>query len=664
MRYSENDLRLMANSLRILSADAVELASSGHLGLPLGMADVATVLFAEYLRHNPEDPLWVNRDRFVLSAGHGSMLLYALLYACGYADFSLESLKNFRQLHSYTAGHPEYGLAKGIEISTGPLGQGLASAVGMAIAEKKLAYQFPELIDHYHYVIAGDGCLMEGLSHEACSLAGHLKLNKLIVLFDDNGISIDGSLSLSCQDNLEKRMQGYNWQFLRCDGHNFADIHRCLQLARQNLHQPTLIACKTTIGYGVPVKSGTEKVHGSPLGKEALVGLRKNLAWSWQDAFFVPMAIRELWKSSLDNSLSSYQKWQDNYKNNGQRLAFDNYLSQTISPNLEQDLLLFKERQGQLSPNIATRQASKMILEFLVPRIPQLLGGSADLTHSNLTQVEGHKDLAVNQLDGNYIHYGVREFAMACAMNGLALHGGFLPYGGTFLVFSDYCRSAIRSAALMGLKVIYILTHDSIGVGEDGPTHQPVEHLASLRAIPRCYVFRPMDIIELIECWQLALNLKAPLLFALSRQNTPTLRVQHTASNLSLAGAYLFKHLSGKNTKITLWASGTEVALALKVAEKLNVEQEYEIFIISVPCLDLFKERNASSQAELKNLAPYNFVIEAGIAMGWEGIIGDKGRFFGVEDFGVSAPAAKVFAHFKLTEEDIAKNICQYLNQE
>lgn len=661
MRYSESDLLLMANAVRILSADAIELAKSGHPGLPLGMADVASVLFAEFLQHNPKDPTWINRDRFILSAGHGSMLLYSLLHLSGYSDFPIDAICKFRKLHSTTAGHPEYGIANGIEISTGPLGQGLASAVGMAIAEKKLSYQFSEFIDHYHYVIAGDGCLMEGLSHEACSLAGRLKLNKLIVLFDNNNITIDGNVNLSCKDDLDKRMHAYNWQYLSCDGHNPKEIYHCIKLAKQNLHQPTLISCKTTIGYGVPLKAGTEKVHGTPLGAASISGLRKNLNWPWQDSFFVPIEIRKLWESTLQPSLINYEKWQDKYKNHNQAISLDNYLNKPI--NLDQELLTFKEEQSQLSPNIATRQASKSMLEFLVPRVPQLLGGSADLSHSNLTQVAEHKVFDINQTDGNYIHYGVREFAMACALNGLALHGGFIPYGGAFLVFSDYCRSAIRSAALMQLKVIYILTHDSIGVGEDGPTHQPVEHLASLRAIPRCYLFRPMDIVELIECWQLALTLKAPSIFALSRQASPTLRTEHSIANLSTSGAYILKHLLGQGVKIAIWSSGTEVNLAIKVAENLHKSQGYEIFIITVPCLDLFKEQNNSAQAELKNLAKYNFVIEAGISMGWEGIC-SNGKFFGVEDFGISAPAEQVFAHFKLTEDEISTNIQEFIKSQ
>lgn len=664
MRYSKEELQAMANAVRILSADAIELAKSGHPGLPLGMADVASVLFAEFLRHNPQDPKWLNRDRFILSAGHGSMLLYSLLHLSGYTEFSVNALRNFRQLHSPTAGHPEYGLALGIEISTGPLGQGLASAVGMAIAEKKLAYQFPELIDYYHYVIAGDGCLMEGISHEAFSLAGKLKLNKLIVLFDNNGISIDGKISLSSQDNLEERMRAYNWQYLSCDGHNFEDIRHCLQLAKQNLHQPTLISCKTTIGYGSPINAGTEKVHGAPLGAEAVAGLRKNIGWQWSDALYVPDKIRELWQSSVKNSVISYAKWQEKFAEHQQGKELEKFLDLSLSPKLELELLNFKEQQSQNAPNIATRKASQLLLEFFVPKIPQLLGGSADLTHSNLTWVKGHKNFDINQLDGNYIHYGIREFAMGCALNGLALSQAFIPYGGTFLVFSDYCRSAIRSAALMGLRVIYILTHDSIGVGEDGPTHQPIEHLASLRAIPRCYVFRPMDIVELLECWQLAFELKAPILFALSRQNTPTLRTQHTASNLCANGAYLLKHLSAKGKKIALWASGTEVALALECAEILQSQHNYEVLVISVPCLDLFKERSYATQTELSSLTQYNFVIEAGISMGWEGIVGNSGKFFGVEDFGVSAPGTQVFAHFKLTVQDIVADIHQHLQKQ
>ena len=530
----EKHIRL-ANAIRILSMDAVEKAKSGHPGMPMGMADVTTVLFSEFLKFDPMNPKWPDRDRFILSAGHGSMLLYSLLYLTGYPDMNLEELKNFRQLGAKTAGHPEFGVAEGIETTTGPLGQGFANAVGMALAERKMQGRFgAHLVDHYTYCIAGDGCLMEGISHEAASLAGHHELHKLIVFFDDNGISIDGPTTLSVSDDNVARFKSYGWNTISIDGHNPAEIRKALLNAKKS-SKPSLIAAKTKIGYGSPNKEGTAASHGAPLGSDEIALTRDSLDWPYEP-FIIPTEVLEEWRS-IGSRNSDVQKAWSNRLNNSEKsisTAFTSSIDAKINNSVTKALKNYEAKLIDEKPIVATRVASQKTLEVLTPLIPELVGGSADLTGSNNTKTGSHFVIDKNNPDGNYLHYGVREHAMAAAMNGLALHGGIIPYGGTFLVFTDYCRPSIRLASLMGLRTIYVMTHDSIGLGEDGPTHQPIEHLASLRAIPNLHVFRPADSIETMECWQLALNAAdTPSIIALSRQNLPLVRLQVAEKNLS-----------------------------------------------------------------------------------------------------------------------------------
>ena len=626
---------LMANAIRFLSMDAVEKANSGHPGMPMGMADVATILFAEFLKFNPLNPKWPDRDRFILSAGHGSMLLYSLLYLTGYEDITIEDIKQFRQLGSKTAGHPEYGLLSGIETTTGPLGQGLANAVGMAIAEKLLAAHKKQ-IDHYTYVIVGDGCLMEGISQEAISLAGHLKLNKLVVLFDDNKISIDGPTNLTVSEDTLARFKSAGWNACAIDGHNHEQIRNALLAAKQSA-QPSLIACRTIIGYGAPNKSGTEHCHGAALGEKEVAEVRKALNWPYAP-FEIPADILQLWRQIG-------KKYQNDIPSD------DEELTQNQNHHLNELKIKFIADQA----NISTRKASGMVLSALATDIPQLLGGSADLTGSNCTKPSDFKAINANDFSGRYIYYGVREHAMGAIMNGIALHKNFIPYGGTFLVFTDYCRAAIRLSSLMGLQVFYVMTHDSIGLGEDGPTHQPVEHLASLRAIPNLYVFRPACSIEVAECYEIAIQMKhGPSLFSLTRQDVPALR-KNITDNLCKYGAYIISDHQ-EELRVTIFASGSEVSLAIEAQTTLHAHN-IGTRVVSVPCWELFDQQAAPYQAELLKNSSLKLAVEAGVKQGWEKYIGQDGIFIGMNGFGASAPAEQLYQHFGITKENIVKQV-------
>lgn len=653
----------LANTLRILAVDAVEKARSGHPGMPMGMADVATVLFRDFLKFNPHDAHWPDRDRFILSAGHGSMLLYSLLYLTGYPDMTLEQLQNFRQWGSYTAGHPEYGHAAGIETTTGPLGQGIATSVGMAIAEKILETQYgSDLVNHYTYVFASDGDLMEGVSHEAISLAGHLRLSKLVVFFDDNHISIDGPTSLAVSDDQLARFKASHWNTIRINGHNEEEIYRAISMARQS-DKPTLIACRTTIAYGAGKKAGTAAAHGAPLGSEEISIVRQNLEWPWAP-FEIPEPILLTWRSMAQRNMPEYQSWQTR-------------LSKLSSENQTE---FWRRQKGELpaafkqaiqsvvvdllnqKPALATRQLSQKVLDALASLMPELVGGSADLTGSNNTKAQGQLEISPESFAGNYIHYGVREHGMATAMNGLALHGGFIPYGGTFLIFSDYCRPAIRLSALMGKRVIYVMTHDSIGLGEDGPTHQPIEHLAALRAIPNLNVFRPADGVEVAECWQLALETeKTPSIIALTRQNITPFRNQHVAENLCAKGAYVVQEAEGDRL-VTLIGTGSEVGLALET-QKLLKEKGIESAVVSMPCSRLFDNQSDDYREFVLNRQSLRVSIEAASPLGWEKYVGEDGMIFGLNHFGASAPYKELYRHFGLTAEVIAQKIEAKLNR-
>jgi transketolase len=646
------DHKQMANAIRALAMDAVEKANSGHPGLPMGAADVATVLFTQFLKFDPKDPHWPDRDRFVLSAGHGSMLLYSLLHLTGYDSVSLDDIKKFRQLHSKTPGHPENFVTTGIETTTGPLGQGIATAVGMAIAEAHLAATFGrELTDHKTYVLASDGDLMEGISQEAIALAGHLKLNKLIVLFDDNGISIDGPLSLADSVDQVKRFEAAGWVASRVDGHDPAAIAAALAKA-QNADRPTLIACRTTIGFGAPTKAGSEKSHGSALGAEEIKGARQNLNWP-HAPFELPADILDAWRKAGARSASLRAEWQKRLAASPQRAEFERRAANRIAEDkLAEAVKAVKDKLAAAPKDIATRSASEFALETLVPAITDLIGGSADLTGSNNTRPKGMTGLSANNYAGRFINYGVREHGMAAAMNGIALHGGGVPYSGTFLVFADYLRPALRLAALMGTRAIHVLTHDSIGLGEDGPTHQPVEHLASLRAIPNTLVFRPCDTVETVECWQLALQAgKTPSVLALTRQNLPQLRKDADVINKCAGGAYEISPANGK-AQVSLFASGSEVSLAVE-AQKLLAAKGVAARVVSVPCFELFLAQPEAKRRAILGDAP-KVGVEAAIRQGWDAIIGSDGAFVGMTGFGASAPAKDLFKHFGITPEAVA----------
>jgi transketolase len=640
----------MANAIRALAMDAVEQAKSGHPGLPMGAADVATVLFTRFLKFDAADPAWPDRDRFVLSAGHGSMLIYALLYLLGYEKMTIEEIKRFRQLGSITPGHPESFLTPGVETTTGPLGQGLANAVGMAIAERHLAAQFGlELVDHRTYVLASDGDLMEGVSQEAIALAGHLRLNKLIVLFDDNSISIDGPLSLADSVDQVKRFESAGWAATRVDGHDPESIANALEKAQAS-DRPSLIACRTIIGFGAPNKAGTEKSHGSPLGADEIRGARERLGWS-EGAFTIPAEVREMWRDAGLAGKAAHQAWDDRLKAApaARRAEFD----RRIRGELPKDRLAaavrsVKEKLAATPKEVATRAASETALEALTAAAPEMIGGSADLTGSNNTKPKGMMVLSAADYSGRFIHYGVREHGMAAAMNGMALHGGIIPYSGTFLVFSDYCRPAIT-----GERVIYVMTHDSIGLGEDGPTHQPVEHLAVLRAIPNLYVFRPCDAVETVECWQLALeNAQAPSVLALTRQNLPQLRIDYDETNRCAAGAYEIVAAEGA-AEVSLFATGSEVSIAV-AACKLLRERGVAARVVSVPCLELLRERSAAERRKIVGTAKVNVAVEAAVRQGWDEIVGSDGAFVGMTTFGASAPYKDLYKHFGITPENVA----------
>jgi len=639
----------MANAIRFLALDAVEKAKSGHPGMPMGMADVATVLFTRFLKFDAAHPEWPDRDRFVLSAGHGSMLLYALLFLTGVPDMTLDELKRFRQLGSRTPGHPEYGHAPGIETTTGPLGQGLGNAVGMALAERLLNARYgDEIVDHHTYVIAGDGCLMEGISQEAISLAGHLKLGRLIVLFDDNQISIDGPTSLSVSDDQLERFRASGWHTAKVDGHDPEAVALAIQNAKAVTDRPSLIACRTIIGYGAPAKQGTAATHGSPLGEEEIKGARERLGWR-HARFEVPKPILASWRATGARNAAAYERWQTTVQrlDSATRKRLTNPVDPGVRGKIAADVNALKSDFSRDAAKLATRQSSQKVLEKLVPVVPGLIGGSADLTGSNGTLTKLHTIVKANDFSGNYVHYGVREHGMAAAMNGLALHGGIVPYGGTFLVFSDYCRPSIRLSALMGKRVIYVMTHDSIGLGEDGPTHQPVEQLAALRAMPNLNLFRPADSVECAECWQIALGTEAtPSILALTRQGLPLLRTAHTDENLSAKGAYVLIEPKGRRD-VTLIATGSEVSLAVTAAKVLQGEG-IDAAVVSMPCWELFASQDQGYQDAVLGRAP-RVGVEAAIDFGWQKWLGPQGIFIGMRGFGASAPAEELYKHFGIT---------------
>ncbi|WP_341813825.1 transketolase [Wolbachia endosymbiont (group A) of Lasioglossum villosulum] len=685
---NHSHLKSMANAIRFLSIDAVQKANSGHPGMPLGMADVATVLFAKYLNHNPDDSKWFNRDRFVLSNGHGLMLLYSILYLTGY--ISVDELKNFRQMGSKTPGHPEFGLTSGVEATTGPLGQGFAAAVGMALAESILEKQFR--INHYTYVMLGDGCLMEGISHEAASLAGHLKLNKLIALFDDNDISIDGATCLSCSDDVEKRFLAYGWNVDKIDGHDFDAISLAIEQAKKS-DKPTMICCKTIIGK-FSSRAGTSSAHSGAFSEEDIKQMREKLNWNYEP-FHVPEDVKNAWKKTVERAKQNYtmsfqrvtlesrkeeKEWipvsstgmtrestgmtEENAGMTGYHAELQRRLDKHLPDNIAGVLADLKKQICELMPNEATRSSFGRVMELLTESMPELIGGSADLTGSNCTKYEHMQVINSNNYSGSYVHYGVREHAMAACMNGMALHGAILPYGGTFLVFSDYCRPAIRLSALMKQQVMYVMTHDSIGVGEDGPTHQPIEHLASLRAIPNLYVFRPADAVETLECVSIALEKKeSPALFALSRQNVSYMRKFYSdidqSANLSKFGAYILCECS-KELKVTIFATGSEVEIAVEAREKLQ-EKGIGTRIVSMPCWRLFDEQSDEYKAAILNNDSIKVAIEAGSEMGWHKYIGSNGIFIGMKSFGESAPYKTLYEHFNINADHVVKCVCEKL---
>ena len=647
----------MANAIRFLSMDAVQKANSGHPGLPMGAADVATVLFSKFMKFDPKMPDWPDRDRFVLSAGHGSMLLYSLLYLLGYEDIDIKQIKRFRQLGSKTAGHPEYGHAAGIETTTGPLGQGIANAVGMAIAERKLADEFgEEIVDHRTYCLVGDGCLMEGISHEAITLAGHLKLNKLIVLWDDNRISIDGPLSLADSTDQIARFDACNWNSISVDGHNPEEISNALEEA-QSSDKPVMIACRTNIGFGSPNKAGTASAHGAPLGDEEIALTRKALGWKAKP-FHVPSEVLDDWRIIGLRSSQKRKEWEKRFCTIDSELKgeFQRRMRGDLPSTLEPAIADFKKLLAEEKPKKATRQSSQMALEAINGIVVEAIGGSADLTGSNNTKTSQTSSITPDDFSGRYIHWGVREHAMAAAMNGMALHGGVIPYSGGFLIFSDYCRASIRLAALMGIRVIHVLTHDSIGLGEDGPTHQPVEHLASLRAIPNLLVMRPADTMETAECWQLALESQsAPSAIALTRQALVAVRTQYNAENRCACGAYELNAASD-TAIVSLFASGSEVEIALEASAMLE-QEGIAARVVSVPCVELFEAQSHRYQTNLIGDAQINVAIEAGVRQGWDRFIGKDGIFIGMSSFGGSAPAGELYDHFGITAQAVVKAV-------
>jgi len=657
------NLNQLANAIRFLSIDAVQKANSGHPGMPMGMADVAAVLFKYHLRFNPENPNWINRDRFILSAGHGSMLLYSLLYLTGYKSISIYDIKKFRQLNSICAGHPEYKKGSGIETTTGPLGQGLGNSVGMAIAEEIFRKKFgSNLINNKTYVIASDGDLMEGLSHEAMSLAGHLKLKNLIVFFDNNKISIDGPTSLSVSDNYKKRFESYGWNFIEVNGHNEKQISKAISKASKS-NKPTLISCKTIIGFGSPNKSGKASSHGSPLGDEEISLVRKKLKWK-NEPFSTPDDILKSWREIGKKGIQLEKKWQQTLdkKSDNIKSELNKFIEKSEFTKLEEIINKEKIKYFESKPSMATRQCSQSAIETITNIFPELIGGSADLSGSNNTKTANSKAINSKNFNGNYIHYGVREHGMAATMNGLALYGGLIPYGGTFLIFSDYCKPSIRLSALMGLKVIYIFSHDSIGLGEDGPTHQPIEQLEGLRAIPNLNVFRPADVNETLECWEIALKSKnTPSAIALSRQKLPYINPKLSEENKCALGAYEVK-ITSHDSKITLVASGSEVELALETQKKLK-EDNIDSKVVSMPCQELFNIQSREYKNKILDEESTVITIEAGGVSSWKKYIGKKGLSLGVETFGESAPYKEVYDHFNLTSDKIVNLIKKILKR-
>ncbi|WP_416877475.1 transketolase [Litorimonas sp.] len=650
---SQQEHRDMSNAIAALSMDAVQKANSGHPGMPMGMADAATVLFSKFLKFDPSDPNWTDRDRFILSAGHGSMLIYSLLHLTGYDAVTMEQIKNFRQLGSITAGHPEYGHVPGVETTTGPLGQGISNAVGFALAERHLNARYgDELVDHRTYVIAGDGCLMEGISQETISLAGHLKLNRLTVLWDDNNITIDGPVSLSDSTNQKKRFEASGWKVIEIDGHDQNQVESALSEAQKS-DKPTMIACKTAIGKGAPNKEGTNKAHGAPLGDDEIAATRDARGWS-HPPFEIPESVYDLWKRPGQEGQKAHEEWKGRLENSSHAAEFKRTMSGELNEGWLDKFQAYKDTVASDKPNMATRVSSNKALIPLTEALSDMISGSADLEGSNKTKTPAtSQEIQAGDYAGRYINYGVREHGMAACMNGLALHGGILPYSGLFMVFMDYCRPSVRLAALMQIQTIYVATHDSIGVGEDGPTHQPVEHLASLRAIPNTFTYRPADALEAAECWELAVRRKnGPSILALTRQNVPAVRDDAT-KNMCERGGYVLKPGKGKDD-IVLIASGSEVHLAVEAHEELE-KQGISARVVSMPCLDVFEEQEDSYfRSVLGNDLP-KIVIEAGIRQGWDALIGRDGGFIGMDSFGASAPGAELFPHFGITTEAIVK---------
>ncbi|MDP3532367.1 MAG: transketolase [Alphaproteobacteria bacterium] len=648
----------MANAIRFLAIDAVEKAQSGHPGMPMGLADVATVLYRYFLKFMPEDPEWADRDRVILSNGHGSMLLYALLHLTGYEDMTIDEIKNFRQLDSLTPGHPEYGHTPGVETTTGPLGQGLANAVGMAIAEAHLSAKFSkDFVDHYTYVFLGDGCLMEGISHEACSLAGHLKLNKLIALFDDNQISIDGPTSLSTSDQTLKRFESYNWAVMSIDGHDPVQIYDAISKARQS-DRPVLIACKTKIAFGAVTKEGKCETHGAPLGEAEIKATREKLGWSHKP-FVIPDQILDEWRAIPERNAEAFTKWIERIEKieGSKKDEMFSHDYENLFEDLEEKFKILKKDFSKNPRNQATRQSSGDVIDYLTDFIPGFIGGSADLTGSNNTHSKKQNILNAQNYAGTYLHYGVREHAMAAIMNGMALHKGIIPYGGTFLCFTDYCKPAIRLSALMGTRVIYVMTHDSIGLGEDGPTHQPIEHLAGLRAIPNLLVFRPADAVEVLESWQIALaQEETPSVIVLSRQKLPALRKKYTDENLTAGGAYVLEDIeTTEGLSITLVATGSEVSLAYEVWKDLK--KDVDIRLVSMPSWELFETQDEDYKQSVFPYGTIIFTIEAASTMGWERFAFSPDTIIGIDTFGASAKAQDLYECYGLTVPAIIERI-------
>ena len=642
----------MADAIRFLAMDGVQTANSGHPGMPMGMADAAVALFADHIHIDPTCPTWPDRDRFILSAGHGSMLHYALNHLLGYKDMDAGQLKQFRQLGARTAGHPEYGHADGIETTTGPLGQGITTAVGMALAERRLASQFGRaLVDHYTYVIAGDGCLMEGISHEAVDIAGHLKLGRLIVLWDDNDISIDGNTDIATSTNQLARFKAAGWQVTRVDGHDSDAVSAAIDVAKKS-RKPSLVACKTVIGFGAPTLAGSHKTHGAPLGDDEIQATRTALGWD-HPPFEIPSDIRSLWQEIATRGLDMRTHWQARLDSSVKKSRFERAMSGELPKALATRMRRYKKQLKAELPKIASRQASQMALEVINAAVPTMVGGSADLTGSNLTKTSQMRSITPGNYRGNYVHYGIREHAMGAVMNGMALHGGMIPYGGTFLVFSDYMRGSMRLSALMKQRVIYVLTHDSIGLGEDGPTHQPIEHLAMLRATPNMNVYRPCDAVETAEAWEIALeSTETPSVMALSRQGLPTVRTERTNENLTQKGGYILRNVRGARD-ITVMATGSEVAIALDAADVLK-DQGYNVAVVSMPCWELFDHQSDQYRQSVLGSAP-RIAIEALIGFGWDRYLRTQDVFIGMHDFGASGPAPELYQHFGITKERICE---------